>query len=136
MPIGSEVRDHEPEMEASSPERGSLGFPCEAVSYLLSTADAMIILFASLSGCFAYHWMSDTPIPDLYAYFALGLVASFVHIIRLGGHSFYDFENAAKPTVETAEILVSWLTTGLMLAFFAFVFKIGESFSRGAFMVF
>jgi Undecaprenyl-phosphate glucose phosphotransferase len=141
MPIGSDVRDREPQVDASSSEgaysEGTyLAFPCEAVPYLLSTAEAIIILLASLCGCFAYHWITDTPIPDLSAYFALGLAASFVHILRLSGHSYYDFESAAKPTVEIAEILVSWLTTALMLAFFAFLFKIGGSFSRGAFLAF
>ena len=136
MPIGSDVRDHEPEVDASSSDGTYLAFPCEAVPYLLSTAEAIIILLASLCGCFVYHWITDTPIPDLSAYFALGLTASFVHIVRLSGHGYYDFESAAKPTVEIAEILVSWLTTALMLAFFAFLFKIGGSFSRGAFLVF
>src|SRR5882757_2883723 len=125
MPIGSEVRDDELKAEALSQRGAHWSFPCEAIPYLLSTGEAIIILIASLSGCFAYHWMSDTPIPDLSAYSALGLAASFVHIIRLGGHGYYDFENAAKPTVEIAEVLVSWLTTALLLAFFAFLFKIG-----------
>ena len=111
-------------------------FPCEAVPYLLSTADALVILFASLFGGFIYHWSTGTPIPDLFAYFALGLIASFIHIVRLGGRGYYDFESAAKPTVEIAEVLVSWFTTGLMLAFFAFLLKVGESFSRGSFLVF
>ena len=135
MTVGSEVSDQKPELEASL-ERPSVTFPCEAVPYLLSTADALVILFASLFGGFIYHWSTETPIPDLAAYFALGLIASFVHIVRLGGRGYYDFESAAKPAVEIVEVLVSWATTGLMLAFLAFLLKIGQSFSRGAFLVF
>jgi Undecaprenyl-phosphate glucose phosphotransferase len=135
MTIGSEVGDQKPELKASL-DRPSVTFPCEAVPYLLSTADALVILFASLFGGFIYHWSTRTPIPDLFAYFALGLIASFIHIVRLGGRGYYDFESAAKPTVEIAEVLVSWFTTGLMLAFFAFLLKVGESFSRGSFLVF
>ena len=135
MPTGSEVSDHEPELNASI-ERSPVTFPCEAVPYLLSTVEALVILFASLFGGFIYHWASGTPIPDLSAYFALGLIASFIHIVRLGGRGYYDFESAAKPTVEIVEVLISWFTTGLMLAFFAFLLKIGESFSRGSFLVF
>lgn len=135
MTIGSEVGDQKPELKASL-DRPSVTFPCEAVPYLLSTADALVILFASLFGGFIYHWSTGTPIPDLFAYFALGLIASFIHIVRLGGRGYYDFESAAKPTVEIAEVLVSWFTTGLMLAFFAFLLKVGESFSRGSFLVF
>jgi Undecaprenyl-phosphate glucose phosphotransferase len=135
MPTGSKVRDHKPELGVSL-ERSSMAFSCDVVPYLLSTADALVILFASLFGGFAYHWASSTPIPDLSAYFALGLVASFVHIVRMGGRGYYDFESAAKPTVEIVEVLISWFTTGLMLAFFAFLFKVGESFSRGSFLIF
>jgi undecaprenyl-phosphate galactose phosphotransferase/putative colanic acid biosynthesis UDP-glucose lipid carrier transferase len=135
MRIGSEVSDEEPGVGASL-EHSPVMFPCEAVPYLLSTGDALVILISSLFGGFIYHWMSDAPIPDLSAYFALGLVASLTHIVRLGGRGYYDFESAAKPTVEIVEVLISWFTTGLMLAFFAFLFKIGESFSRGSFLVF
>jgi undecaprenyl-phosphate galactose phosphotransferase/putative colanic acid biosynthesis UDP-glucose lipid carrier transferase len=133
MPIGSEVS--EPEL-GSTLERASVPFPCEAVPYLLSTGDALVILLASLIGGVGYHWASATPIPELSPYFALGLIASFTHILRMGGRGYYDFESAAKPTVEVVEVLISWATTGLMLAFFAFLLKIGESFSRGAFLVF
>ena len=135
MPTRSEVSDHEPELEASL-EDISVTFPCEAIPYLLATVDALVILLASLFGGFIYHWSFGTLIPDLSAYFALGLIASFIHIIRLGGRGYYDFESAAKPSVEIVEVLISWFTTGLMLAFFAFLFKIGESFSRGSFLVF
>jgi hypothetical protein len=100
MSIGSEATDRKSEELESPPGRPSVAFPCEAVPYLLSTTDALLILFASLFGGFSYHWVSGTPIPDLSAYFALGLVASFIHIVRLGGRGYYDFENAAKPTVE------------------------------------
>src|SRR6516165_155851 len=135
MPTGSEVGNHKPEL-AVSLQRASSVLPCETVPYLLSTADALVILLASLFGCFAYHWMSDTPIPDLSAYFALGLFASFVHIARLSGRGYYDFENAAKPGVEIVQVAISWLGTGLILTFFAFLFKVGESFSRGSFLIF
>src|ERR1700680_277362 len=121
MPMGSEVSEREAGVEAP-PERSPVTFPCEAVPYLLSTVDALVILLASLFGCFSYHWVFQSPIPDLSAYFALGLIASFIHIVRLAGQGYYDFENAAKPTVEIVEVLISWFTTGLLLAFFAFLF--------------
>jgi Undecaprenyl-phosphate glucose phosphotransferase len=135
MASGSDISNQESEFDVSL-QRTSVAFPCEAVPYFLSTGEAAIILFADLFGCFAYHWLSDTPIPDLSAYFALGLFASFIHIARLSGRGFYDFENAAKPTVEVVEILISWLTTALVLAFFAFLFKVGDTFSRGSFLIF
>src|SRR5580692_12519788 len=134
MSLGSVIR--RPANLNASLERAPMAVPCEAIPYLLSTGEALIILVADLFGCFVYHWLSDTPVPDLSAYFAVGLFASFVHIARLSGRGFYDFENAAKPTVEVVEITVSWLTTTLVLAFFAFLFKVGDTFSRGSFLIF
>lgn len=135
MPSGSEVSNQQSEFGVSL-QRTSVAFPCEIIPYLLSTGEAAIILMADLFGCFLYHWLSDTPVPDLSPYFALGLFASFIHIARLSGRGFYDFENAAKPTVEVVEILFSWFTTALILAFFAFLFKLGDTFSRGSFLIF
>jgi undecaprenyl-phosphate glucose phosphotransferase len=135
MPIGSEVSDRNGAAEASQ-ERPLVTFPCEAVPYLLSTVDAMVISLSSLLGGFVYHWLSDVPIPELSTSFALGLIASLAHIVRLSRTGYYEFESAAKPTVEMVEVLVSWFTTGLMLAFFAFLLKIGDAFSRGSFLIF
>jgi Undecaprenyl-phosphate glucose phosphotransferase len=132
MPLGSELSNR----RTVPLQRAPVAVPYAAVPYFLSTAEAFIIVLADLFGCFAYHWLSDTPIPDLSAYFALGLFASFVHIARLSGRGFYDFENAAKPTVEVVDITVTWLTTALVLAFFAFLLKVGDAFSRGSFLIF
>src|SRR5215831_2904277 len=93
-------------------------FPGEAVPYLLSTTDAFIILVGSLFGAVSYHLLSVTPLPDLTAYFALGLIASFIYVARQSGRAHYDLEQAAKPAVEIAEVLVCWFTTVLLLAFF------------------
>jgi undecaprenyl-phosphate galactose phosphotransferase/putative colanic acid biosynthesis UDP-glucose lipid carrier transferase len=135
MPIGSGVGDRKRALKVF-PESPRVTFPCEAVPYLLSTVDALVILLSSLFGAFIYHWLTGIPIPDPSAYFAVGLIASLTHIVRLSGAGYYEFESAAKPTVELVEVLVSWFTTGLILAFFAFLLKIGDAFSRGAFLIF
>ena len=49
----------------------------------------------------------------------------------MSGNSYYDFPDSAKPRVEIREILVFWFTTGLMLAFFAFLLKVSVDHSRG-----
>ena len=54
----------------------------------------------------------------------------------MSGSGYYDFPDSAKPRVEIGEILICWFTTGLLLAFFAFLLKIGVDYSRGAFVVF
>jgi len=67
MSVGSEVDERKLASEISA-GRSRMAFPCEAIPYLLSTADAMIVLLGSLFGGFFYHWVLGTPIPDLTAY--------------------------------------------------------------------
>ena len=76
------------------------------------------------------------PVPSVLPHCAVGLLASFIHILRMSGSGYYDFPDCAKPRDETGAILVCWFTTGLLLAFFAFLLKIGVAYSRGAFVVF
>jgi undecaprenyl-phosphate galactose phosphotransferase/putative colanic acid biosynthesis UDP-glucose lipid carrier transferase len=54
----------------------------------------------------------------------------------MNGSGYYDFPDSAKRSVEVREILVCWFTTGLALAFLAFLLKIGVDYSRGSFIAF
>jgi undecaprenyl-phosphate galactose phosphotransferase/putative colanic acid biosynthesis UDP-glucose lipid carrier transferase len=135
MSVGSDIRDKAGQLD------GSLGkpqasFSSDAIPYVLSTADAFIILMSSLAGGIGYQLSVGNPMPSILPHCAVGLLASFIHILRMSGSGYYDFPDSAKPRVETTEILVCWFTTGLLLAFFAFLLKIGVAYSRGAFVVF
>jgi Undecaprenyl-phosphate glucose phosphotransferase len=134
MSIGTEIVGEEDVRPVVEAPRAI--FSPDAIPYLLSSADALTVLIAGLFGAVFYHWASDTPVPELTAYFALGLIASFIHIARQSGRGYYDFDRVAKPGVEIAEILICWFSTAFLLAFFAFLFKIGLSFSRGSFLIF
>jgi Undecaprenyl-phosphate glucose phosphotransferase len=135
MSIESEMRNS-PAMTGGGMEAPRATFSYETIPYLVSSTDALVILLTSVFGAIFYHWASDTPLPELDAYFALGLIASFIHIARQSGQGYYDFDRIAKPGVEITSIVVCWFTTALLLAFFAFLFKIGITFSRGSFLVF
>lgn len=111
-----------------------------SIPYLLAMSDALVILLASvLSGlayqAFSYQAFSGSSSAAL-SYGAVGLMASFVYILRMSGAGHYDFPECARPQVEFNDILICWLTTGLLLAFFAFLLKVGVEYSRGAFVVF
>jgi len=108
----------------------------EFVPYLLATADAFVILSTSILGGIAFQVALGNEIPNIIPHAAVGLLASFIYILRMSGSGHYDFPECAKPRVETANILVCWFTTGLLLAFFAFLLKIGVAYSRGAFILF
>lgn len=135
MSIGSDLRE-----KASQVDGVPTGAPAivssDAVPYLLSTADAFVILASSLAGGISYELLLGYPVPDLVPYCAVGLLASFIHILRMSGTGYYEFADSAKPRVEITEILLCWFTTGLLLAFFAFLLKVGIEFSRGGFIAF
>jgi Undecaprenyl-phosphate glucose phosphotransferase len=135
MSVGSDIHE-KPGPLAPPSERRHAAFPCESVPYVLSTADAAIIVLSSLIGGTLYQWSIGNPTPSLLPHCAVGLLASFIHILRISGGGYYDFEYASKPRVEAVDIVVSWVTTGLLLAFFAFLLKIGVAYSRGAFVIF
>jgi undecaprenyl-phosphate galactose phosphotransferase/putative colanic acid biosynthesis UDP-glucose lipid carrier transferase len=117
--------------------KGRSSFSSEFIPYVLSTIDASVILTTSILAGIAYQAAAfGNDAPDVLSYAAVGLLASFIYILRLSGTGYYDFPECAKPRVETAKILVYWFTTGLFLAFFAFLLKIGVDYSRGAFVIF
>ena len=134
MSIGSDISDQRP-LEDFSVARSTI-FPSGTIPYLLSTADGLIILLASLVGGVGYHLLVQDPIPSVPPYCAIGLLASLIHILRMNGKGYYDFPESAKPRVEFTEILVCWFTTGLLLALFAFLLKVGVDYSRGSFVAF
>src|SRR6202047_1944260 len=111
-------------------------FSTEYVPYLLSTTDVFVILLTSILSGIAYQIAIGNEIPSILPHAAVGLLASFIYILRMSGLGYYDFPECAKPHVETANILIYWFTTGLLLAFFAFLLKIGVAYSRGAFVLF
>jgi undecaprenyl-phosphate galactose phosphotransferase/putative colanic acid biosynthesis UDP-glucose lipid carrier transferase len=135
MSIGSDISGKADQLGDPS-GKPPASFSSDAVPYVLSTTDAFIILLSSLTGGIGYQLWAGNPLPDILPYCAVGLLASFIHILRMSGSGYYDFPDCAKPHVEIGEILVCWFSTGLLLAFFAFLLKVGVSYSRGAFVVF
>lgn len=136
MSYGSDIRKNTGSLDHFS-GRSSTNFSSEAIPYLLSTSDAIIILISSvLVGGFVYPLLVGDPTTNQLSYCAVGLLASLLYILRMKGSGHYEFPNSAKPGVEIAEILVCWCTTGLLLAFIAFLLKVSVDFSRGAFVIF
>src|SRR6202044_3387379 len=104
MSIGSDIRD-----DANKPEsvsRRETVFSSAAVPYVLSTMDAFVIVSSSLLGGIGYQFVAVNPIASVLPYWAVGLLASFIHILRMSGSVYYDFPESAKPRVEIGEILV------------------------------
>lgn len=135
MSIGSDIRGKLDELD-TSPVGQRARFSSNVVPYVLSTSDAFVIMLASVVAGIVYQSVVGNPSPKLIPHCAVGLLASFIHILRMSGGGYYDFPASAMPNVEFSEILICWFSTGLMLAFFAFLLKIGVDYSRGAFVLF
>lgn len=134
MSIGSDIREKLVPLDFSSEPRAS--FSTDAVPYLSTIADTLTIMLSCIAGELIYHFAVGNPFPDILPHCAVGLLASFIYTLRMSGNGYYDFPDSAKPRVEIGEILLCWFTTGLILAFFAFLLKVGVDYSRGAFVVF
>ena len=135
MSIGSDIRDKAGPLEDFS-HGPKTSFSSDAIPYILSTADAVIILISSLVSGIGYQVLVGNPVSNLLPYCAVGLLAGLLYVLRMKGGGYYDFPDSAKPRVEIGEILVCWFTTGLLLAFIAFLLKVSVDFSRGAFVAF
>jgi Undecaprenyl-phosphate glucose phosphotransferase len=135
MSIRSDFSDQMGQLEHLSREHAAT-ISSDAIPHLLSTADAFIVLLSCLAGGIGYQLAAGYPMPDALPLFVVGLLASFVHILRMNWGGYYDFPESVKPRVELREILVCWFTTGLLLALLAFLLKIGVNYSRGAFVIF
>jgi Undecaprenyl-phosphate glucose phosphotransferase len=135
MSIGSDIGNKMSQLDDFASE-SSASFSSDAIPYILSAADIIIILLSSLAGGIGYQLLVGNPQPDILPLCAVGLLAGFIHILRMSGGGYYDFPDSAKPRVEAREILVCWSTTGLLLAFIAFLLKVGVDYSRGAFVGF
>lgn len=136
MSIGSDIRGKTSQLTDLRSSPPATNFSSNAIPYLLSTADAFIILLSSVLSGIGYQLAVGNPFPNILPFCAIGLLAAFIQILRMSGGGYYDFPDSAKPHVEVGEILVCWFTTGLLLAFFAFLLKLGVGYSRGAFVVF
>jgi Undecaprenyl-phosphate glucose phosphotransferase len=134
MSIGSEL-SHKRQLEDLSSARPSR-LSSDAIPFLLSALDGVVILLSSLLGGIGYQVLAGDPISSIPPYLSVGLLASVIYIVRMNGKGFYAFPDCAKPRVEVSDILVCWCTTALMLALFAFLLKVGVDYSRGSFVIF
>jgi len=135
MSVESGIRDKTGPLHNFS-RAPSASFSSDLIPYVLSTADAVIILISSLLGATGYQLLIGGQLTNVLPHCAVGLLAGLLHILRMKGSGYYDFPDSAKPRVEIGEILICWSTTGLLLAFMAFLLKVSVDFSRGAFVIF
>ena len=134
MSIGSEVRNERPLTSTSGARR--IRFSGPTIPYILAVADGIAILMSSLVGGVGYNFLAGNFFPEVTPYFAVGVLAAIIYFLQMNRKGYYAFPDCAKPGVEINDILVCWFMTGLLLALFAFLFKVGVDYSRGSFLTF
>ena len=134
MSVQSSIRDKAREPEYSIGQSAQ-SLSIEVIPNILPALDALIILLCSLAGGIGYHLAIGGPL-EILPQCGIGALASFIYILRMNGSDYYELQESTKPRVEIREILVCWFTTGLLLAFIAFLLKISATYSRGAFVIF
>jgi len=131
MSIESNIRDKMGQYSV----RSTASLPIDAIPYALRAFDALIILLSAIAGGISYHLLIGDTF-EIAPACAIGALASLVYILRLNGTDYYELQESAKPHLEVREILVCWLSTGLLLTLIAFLLKISAAYSRGAFLMF
>jgi Undecaprenyl-phosphate glucose phosphotransferase len=119
-----------------SVDQSSKTLPSDFVSYLLLSSDALVILASVLIAGVGYRFLAGKTGSDYLLECGVGLLASTLYVLRMHGSGYYNFEEIAKPRVELRDILMRWFSTGLLLAFIAFLLKISDTYPRGAFVGF
>src|SRR5271168_1506231 len=104
MSIGSEIRDERPLGDLAGAR--AISFSSHLIPYILTTADGVSILLASLAGGIGYQLVAGYEILSIGPYIAVGLLASIIHIFQMSGKGYYGFPDCAKPRVETNDILI------------------------------
>jgi undecaprenyl-phosphate galactose phosphotransferase/putative colanic acid biosynthesis UDP-glucose lipid carrier transferase len=117
--------------------RPAINLPLELIPYPLAALDALIIWLSCLaSGIIYYVLFMGGHALDIEPQFGVGFLAACIYILRMNGSGYYALQDSVKPRLEAREILVCWFTTGLLLAFIAFLLKISGEYSRGEFVIF
>jgi Undecaprenyl-phosphate glucose phosphotransferase len=119
-----------------SVDQGSKTLSSDLVSYLLLSGDAIVILVCALIAGVSYQFLAGKTGSDYVLQCGIGLLAATLYVLRMHGSGHYNFQEIAKPRVELRDILMCWFSTGLLLAFIAFLLKISGVYSRGAFVIF
>jgi Undecaprenyl-phosphate glucose phosphotransferase len=116
--------------------RQNLQVPCAAVGAVFAAADAAAIIVASLVGAGGYQlFLSGVPF-NLSFHAAAGLTAATLYVLIGRSSGIYQVDALFSFRRNTREIVWHWFLTSLLLAFLAFLFRIGIEFSRGSILCF
>jgi Undecaprenyl-phosphate glucose phosphotransferase len=117
---------------SSALSKSKIKLPYVALRHCLAAVDAVLIILASLIGGAAYQlvangdWFNSGPL------FGVGVISALLYVLIGGITEFYDFRSVFSKRWDFGRVFAYWSLVTLLLAFTAFLMKIGPVFSRGS----
>ena len=114
----------------------SLPINYAALSSLVVGVDACLLPLASLLASIGYHTISWGKIGPIDQPIGLGVLTAAVLLPWLQVKGLYQVDSLLNSRRQFANVCMAWLSVFLFLSFVAYLFKVGDSFSRGATLAF
>jgi Undecaprenyl-phosphate glucose phosphotransferase len=109
-----------------------LGVPFQIVEPIVATADAVLIVGASVIGGAAYQAAVNNPIGELTQYVACGLIGSVAYALAAYRSELYRLPGLLLRRRDYPWVAAGWLWAVLVVSVVLFLFKRGADVSRGS----
>jgi Undecaprenyl-phosphate glucose phosphotransferase len=119
-----------------TPKKSKIKIPHAALQHFLAFADSILIVIASIVGGETYQFVENGDFSNLEPLFGAGVIAALLYVLIGQTSGFYDFRTVFSKRWDFGRIFAYWSLVSLLLAFFAFLMKIGPVFSRGSIVCF
>lgn len=113
-----------------------LQIPCSAIAPAFAAADAAAMVSASLLGAEGYQLLISRAHWNLHLHVGAGITAAVLYLLIGGSLGFYQVADIFSSRRNTPRIVWQWFLTSLLLSLLAFLFRIGDEFSRGSIICF
>ncbi|RTL50702.1 MAG: undecaprenyl-phosphate glucose phosphotransferase [Bradyrhizobiaceae bacterium] len=132
LPIGGD------KFADTSQNRASDGFgiSISSLRYVSAAIDAGLIVAASLIGGAGYQLAVNASFGNLSALLGAGLIGSLLYVLIAHSIGFYSSPSLLSRKNDLRQVVAVWSLVSLLLAFLAFLFKVGADFSRGSLLCF
>jgi Undecaprenyl-phosphate glucose phosphotransferase len=112
--------------------KSKIKVPYAALRHSLAFVDAVLIILASLVGGAAYQLYANGNLVNSEPMFGVGVISALLYVLIAGITEFYDFRSVFSKRWDFGRVFAYWSLVTLLLAFMAFLMKIGPVFSRGS----
>ncbi|WP_369726046.1 undecaprenyl-phosphate glucose phosphotransferase [Bradyrhizobium sp. LLZ17] len=129
--------DNAPVVEDLQPRRVGVKIPYSALTHLVASFDAAVILFASVVGTGLYQVFANNGLDHLEPVLGVGPVAALLYVLIGYSTGLYDLRAAlAKKRRDSGRIFAQWTLVILLFTSLAFLMKSGAVYSRGSVICF